>query len=244
MPPNIEDLLSGVDLAELEQLLESSICMESLFAFFTRAWEVTNPGTKLESGRHIQAMCDHIQWQLEDRARAINEPTFVMRAQNLLINVPPRSLKTSVLVFATVWCWLRWPAMRILYLSANPRVAQDGARSARDLIVSDWLQRTFRPSWTLREDQEALISFGNTSGGARVSRGLNSMITGEGADWICIDDPHDMRDSDYEIGVTIAGYDSAVANRINDPRTSIRTAIMQRYREFDFSGHVLAQAST
>lgn len=219
-----------------------SVCLESFRDFFEHAFSITNPGTVLQMGPHIVAMLDHIQWQLEDRDRALRDPTFVMRAQNLLINVPPRSLKTTVLVFATVWCWLRWPTMNILYLSANPRVAQDGARAAQDLIVSEWFQQTMAPAWSLREDQNALVSFGNTLGGIRRARGLDSMITGEGADWICIDDPHDMRDTEHEIRMTINGYDSAVANRINDPRTSIRTAIMQRFRDNDFSGHVLGTA--
>lgn len=120
-------------------------------------------------------------------------------------------------------------------------MAQNGARSARDLILSPWFQGELAPPWLLRGDQDALLSFGNTLGGERASRGLNSMITGEGADWICIDDPHDMRDTEYEMQQTIEGYDAAVANRLNDPRTSIRTAIMQRFREHDFSGHVLRQ---
>jgi hypothetical protein len=48
-----------------------------------------------------------------------------------------------------------------------------------------------------------------------------------------------MADTENEITKTVDDYNAAVANRINDPRTSIRTAIMQRFRERDFSGHVL-----
>jgi hypothetical protein len=224
------------------RVLEASVCVESLHDFFEPAWRVINPSTQLQGGPHVEAMCKHIQWQLEDRDHAMRDPAFTMRAQNLLINIPPRCLKTTVLVVATVWCWLRWPSMKILYLSTNPRVAHESARTSRDLIQSAWFQATFEPPWQIREDQEALLSFGNTAGGSRASRGLESKITGEGADWICIDDPHDMADTDNEIGKTVERYDSTVANRINDPRTSIRTAIMQRFRDFDFSGHALGTA--
>lgn len=201
-----------------------------------------------------------MQAQLEDRWRAKKDgapasgrapnraPQFTMRAQNVLINVPPRSLKTTILTFATVWAWLHEPTMRIMYLSANPTVLEDSARWAQTLMLSPFMNATIQASiahyrgrthWTLRPDQTALKNFGTTAGGARIARGMESNITGSGADWIIVDDPHDVRDSEEQIRTTCAGYDSALHNRINDPRTSIRTAIMQRFRVDDFSGHVL-----
>lgn len=241
----------------------------SLSEFFKAAWRANKPGTELQWGKHIQALCDHIQWQLEDRARAKVDPNFKLRAQDIVINVPPRSLKTSILTYATVWAWLRWPTLRIMYLSANPRVALNSAREARDLIVSPWFQRIHMPKfvkpaqeptendfdyrarvdkaekehaefiWGIRSDQNALSDLGNTKGGARIARGLDATITGEGAEWIIIDDPHDLRDSIEQIEKVIEGYDSAVHNRINDPRAAIRTCIMQRVNIADFTAHVL-----
>lgn len=212
-------------------------CRRSLARFVREAFPVveTQP---LEWGKHLDAMTSHIQWQLQDRGRAIVDPSFEMRAQNLVINVPPRCLKTVTLTLANVWAWLHWPDMRILYLSANPRVAIESARMARDLILSPWFQGTFRPRWRLRLDRDAITSFGNTAKGSRVSRGLESTVTGEGADWQCIDDPHDVRDSRLEIEKAVAGYKGAVANRVNNPRTSIRTAIMQRVHELDWTAQV------
>lgn len=209
--------------------------------FFKAAWDAMNPGTALEWGPHIQALCDHIQWQLEDSDRARRDHKYKLKVQNLLINVPPRSLKTKVLTYATVWAWVRWPDMRIMYLSANPRVAFNSARDARDLITSNWFQKTHEPTWKIRSDQNALTDLGNTAGGVRIGRGLDGAVTGEGAQWQIVDDPHDLRDSSDIIEKCIAGYDSAVGNRINDPRTAIRTCIMQRVNIADFSAHVLKQ---
>lgn len=212
---------------------------DNLAAFFKSAWSAMKPGTPLEWGPHIQAVCDHIQWQVEDSARAHQDLGFKMRAQNLVINVPPRSLKTSILTYATVWAWTRWPDMKIMYLSANPRVAFNSAREARDLIASNWFAETFEPSWRIRSDQNALTDLGNTAGGVRISRGMDGAVTGEGALWQIIDDPHDLRDSIDTIEKLIEGYDSAIANRINNPRTGIRTCIMQRVNVADFTAHVL-----
>jgi len=241
---------------------------ENFSLFFRAAWAANKPGTELQWGPHIQALCDHIQWQLEDRARAKEDPNYTMRAQDIVINVPPRSLKTTILTYATVWAWCRWPTLRIMYLSANPRVALNSAREARDLIHQPWFQRIHQPKftppvraseddyewaaklakaekshnefiWTIRSDQNAFSDLGNTKGGARIARGLDSTITGEGAEWIIIDDPHDLRDSIEQIEKVIEGYDSAVHNRINDPRAAIRTCIMQRVNIADFTAHVL-----
>lgn len=168
------------EVAALRAKIQRRKQRENLSLFFKAAWAAMNPGTPLEWGFHVQAVCDHIQWQLEDRARAEKDPNFKLRAQDVVINVPPRSLKTSILTIATIWAWLRWPEMRIMYLSANPRVALNSARQARDLIVSEWFKNTHQPDWTIRTDQNALSDLGNTKGGARIARGLDSTITGEG----------------------------------------------------------------
>jgi predicted phage terminase large subunit-like protein len=227
-------------LAELRRI-DAHRCRESLAEFVRRSWAATNPGTPLEWGPHIEAVCWNVQQQLTDRGRAAADPDFRLRVENLVVNVPPRSLKTTILVCATVWAWLHWPAMRIMYLSANPRVAINSGRAARDLITSAWFQDTFAPEWSIRGDQDALSDFGNTAGGSRVARGIDSTITGEGAHWIIVDDPHDLRDSASEIEKACEAYNSAVHNRINDPRASIRTLIMQRVSEVDLSEHLLAQ---
>lgn len=235
-----EELLAKLaEVEELRRKIQRTKQRKSFPAFFQAAWAAQNPGTVLEWGPHIQAVCEHVQWQLEDRARAKEDPTFKVRAQDLVINVPPRSLKTMILTYATIWAWLRWPAMRIMYLSANPRVALNSARQARDLVISHWFQTVHKPAWTIRTDQNALSDLGNTAGGARIARGLDSTITGEGCEWLIIDDPHDLRDSIENIEKVIEGYDSAVHNRVNDPRASIRTCIMQRVNILDFTAHIL-----
>lgn len=231
--------LSDDEATELLRQLDRDACLESLAEFVRLAWAAVRPGVRLEWGPHIEAVCQHVQWQLEDRDACVRDESRQLRCQNLLINVPPRSLKSTILTFATVWAWLRWPDLGIMYLSANPRVAMNSAREARALMASQWFLDTFRPSWTIRSDRDALSDMGNTAGGFRIARGLDSMITGEGCAWLIIDDPHDARDSQERVQRAIENYDTGVANRINDPRTSIRTCIMQRLRVDDFSGHVL-----
>jgi predicted phage terminase large subunit-like protein len=222
-------------LLEVQRKILRRKARESLYVFFKWAWSIMQPGSPLEDGPHIEALCFHFQTQLEDRGRAIEDPTFKMRAQNMLINVPPRSLKTAILAYATVWAWLRWPTMKIGYMSTNPRVAQNAARVTRDLMAHGKFLDLFRPEWEVRTDQDALSDMGNSVGGLRVARGLNSKVTGEGYDWLIIDDPHDLKDSKQEIESACSEYNDSVHNRINSPSTSIRTCIMQRVKPYDLA---------
>jgi predicted phage terminase large subunit-like protein len=221
----------------------------SLWRFVQQAFKAAYPAQELEDGPHIKALCDHVQWQLEDRGKSLLDRTFKMRAQNLLINVAPRSLKTFILSCATLWCWIHWPDTSIKYLSSNPRVALDSARLVHSLITeSPWWREVYCTpdaegyapvTWTLRRNQSAPSDMANTAGGVRQAFGLDAGITGAGCTWLIIDDPHDLKATRAEMAKSCSDYDLAVHNRINDPRTSIRTAIMQRMDVSDFSAHVL-----
>lgn len=219
-------------------------CRRSLAYYVRRQWTMCTltSSTPLEWGPHLDAICSHIQGQLEDSAAKRENPLHVLRAQNLLINCPPRSLKTIILTFANAWAWIRWPWMQILYMSATPSVVLDSARLFRDAVSSTWYQRLFvLGKWKLRDDQDALSSMGNTAGGARRAKGFEAKVLGTNADWLCIDDAHAMDDTPESMAQANEHYDGNVSSRMNDPRTGIRTAIMQRAARGDFSDHVLLQ---
>lgn len=243
MSPTARTDLARACLAEIRRREQLRAAARSrLYEYIRQSWIVTNPGTTFEDAKHIEVVADHVQTQLEEWAQACSDPTFVARHQDLLINIPPRCLKSTIVaVCATTWAWLHWPHLKIGCLSTNPRVSFRDALAARTLITSDWYQTSFRPEWSIREDQGAIGSFANTMGGSRIARGLESNVVGEGFDWIIIDDPHDPRDSSGAVETTIMGWDQAVSSRVSDARRSIRTGIMQAVREGDFSEHVRKQ---
>lgn len=217
-------------------------CMRSLAEFVRRAWYKVSglAATPLEWGPHLDAICLHIQGQLEDSAAKRLDLNKVLRAQNLLINCPPRSLKTVIIALASAWAWIRWPWMQILYVSATPKNVLDTARYFRDAVTCEWYRRLFvRGAWEIRGDQDALSSIGNTAGGARRGFGWSANILGQNADWLQIDDAHAMDDSADSIKSALEHYDGNISSRMSDPRTGIRTAIMQRAARGDFSDHVL-----
>ncbi len=224
--------------------LNAELARRELAEFVRQSWHVLEPGVPLEWNWHLDAICLHVQAALEDWMRRQREPAFVQRFQNLAINVPPGSMKSRIVsVCAPAWMWAKWPSWRAIFLSANPRVALRDSVYCRDLIRSEWYRGLFKPGWTLKEDQDAKSKYDNTAGGFRMAMGITSRITGDRADVIFVDDPHDADEvhSKLKREEVLDRWDSAIANRVNDLRSSVRIGIMQRLHEEDWTGHVLKQ---
>lgn len=229
--------------------MDAERARQSLSEFIRQAWHVLEPGTELEWNWHIDVIADHVQAVLEDwianqEAKLAKQEPPEARAQNLVINVPPGTAKSRIVsVMATAWMWTRWPSWRVICLSANPRVAIRDSLYTRQIVESEWFADTFRPTWKLTRDQNAKSLFKNTEGGFRQALGFNAKITGDRADALIWDDPHDAKDvkSDTKRKGVLEKYDHSMGNRVNDLRCSVRIGIMQRLHEADLTGHVLAQ---
>jgi len=217
----------------------------SLAVFFREAFvNVIEPGTPYEHGPHVDAICDHVQWQLEERARAVAEPSHRHPCLDLLVNMPPRALKTKIVqVAAIAWAWLHWPDLRVLCLSTNPKVSTEAADECRSLIRSEWYQATFAPDWQIRDDKDGVTDMKNTAGGRRAARGWDANVVGEGADWRIVDDPNDPDDVHSEVVRESVDrrWRLSIANRKTSPRTTITTGIQQRTHVDDWSARRLAE---
>lgn len=239
----------------------AELCRRSLAEFARQSWGVLEPTTPLEWNWHLDALCMHVQWQIDGwRERSTVEAMIRLGhfvQQNVMFNVPPLTMKSRfVSVVGFAWAWIDSPEMKVLALSSNPDVAVRDAQYARDLVSSDWYQthfvlclreprspRRWRPGerWELRKDKDAVTKFGNTAGGERQSKGMLAKITGSKADWIIVDDPHDAQEvySDVKREAIKSRWDNAISNRGNDLRRLIRTGVMQRVHDQDWAGHVI-----
>ena len=210
----------------------------SLAEFVGAAWSIVE-STPLVWNWHMDAICDHVQAQLERGNEG--KP----KVQKLLINVPPGTSKSLILnVFTPAWMWLWSPSWRVICASANPRIVLRDSVKCRDLILSEWYKKTFKPRWKLADDQNAKGSYKNTRGGWRVSFGAgSSSITGEHADALIVDDLLDASEAhSKQARDTINNWwDQAAGNRLNSLKTDTCTMIMQRLHEEDPSGHVLSK---
>src|ERR1700756_5811719 len=81
----------------------------SLGEFVRQAWPIVEPSTPFVPGFHIDAIGGHLEAVTRGQIR------------NLLINVPPRHMKSLlVAVFWPAWEWIRYPERRWVYSSYAP----------------------------------------------------------------------------------------------------------------------------
>lgn len=225
----------------------------SLLEFIGASWPIIEPNA-FKRNWHIEAICDHLEacvdWQID----------------RLLINMPPRHMKSlAANVFLPAWTWAqdsnpskdpryrfstrrsswRGPGAKFMHLSYDSALsARDGVK-CRQIITSPWYQRLWGSRVQLRDDQNQKTRFDNLRGGHRLSTSEGGVITGEGADIIIYDDPHNVRDvggsSNLARETTLQFWDEALPSRLNDQERGVFVVIMQRVHERDLSGHILAK---
>src|SRR3954468_17064827 len=100
---NFERLLARPSLVDD---IDREMATRHLRDFIAQAWGVVEPATEFVAGWHLDAICDHLEAVTRGHIR------------NLLINIPPRHMKSlAVAVFWPVWEWLTWPERRWLFSS-------------------------------------------------------------------------------------------------------------------------------
>jgi predicted phage terminase large subunit-like protein len=212
---------------------------KSLADFIRLGWRYIDPSDFLGNW-HIDAICDHLQAVTRGEIR------------NLLINVPPRHMKSiGVSVAWPAWTWLQKPGVhklagphvRWLYASYAQTLSIRDSVKCRRLVESPWYQQRWGDQFALTTDQNTKIRFDNDAHGYRLATSVDGALTGEGGDIVVVDDPHNVREADSpEIRAgTLCWWDEAMSTRLNDPKTGAYVVIMQRVHESDLSGHILAK---
>lgn len=215
-----------LDIAALDQ----EIAKRSLAAYIRQAWHVVEPATEYVHGWHIDAIAEH----LEACTRG--------EIKNLIINIPPRHAKSLLCcVFWPTWVWITHPAKRWLFSSYGENLAIRDSLKCRRIIQSSWYQSRWGELFKLTGDQNQKTRFDNDKTGYRIATSVGGMGTGEGGDFVVVDDP--MKQADQH-SVTaresvIDWWDNTMSTRGNDPANVVKVVIMQRLHEQDLTGHLL-----
>jgi hypothetical protein len=216
----------------LRDEINAELATRSLRQFVPQAWAVVEPSTPFVPGWHIDAIVEHLE--------AISRGQI----RNLLINVPPRHMKSLlVAVFWPAWEWIRWPERRWLFSSYGAQLSIRDSVKCRRLIESPWYQQRWADRFALTSDQNAKSRFDNDRSGYRLSTSVGGAVTGEGGDRIVCDDPNNVGEveSDSVRKTTNDWFDVVMSTRANDPKTVGRVVVMQRCHQQDLSGHLLEQ---
>lgn len=216
--------------------LERELYKKSFYDFFIKSCKVLEPATDWQFNWHIKYICDQLQAELE-RIKAGGK-----RTKHLIINVPPRTSKSTIttIVFP-VWAWIVFPEAKLLTISYSDSLATEHSTQSMRLLQTEWFKKLF-PEIQLTDNQYSKSNYTNTKGGMRKAVGMMASILGFSADIVLLDDPNNADANQLSIAnlESVSNvYRSTVSSRLNNPNTGLRVIIQQRLHEKDLTGYLL-----
>jgi hypothetical protein len=214
---------------KLPQAEYQFILRRDLTSFIERSFYELNPQTGFIAGPHIEMMAAKLEACRQGKIR------------RLIINLPPRNLKSHCVSIAFVAWWLGHnPAGHVICASYGQDLADKLARDCRTVMLGSWYQQLFP---TRLSSRRAVHDFTTTAQGTRLATSVGGVLTGRGADLILIDDPLKPDDalSEPRRKAVNEWYDNTLLSRLNDKATGCIIIIMQRLHQDDLVGHVLEQ---
>jgi hypothetical protein len=170
----------------------------------------------------------HMNWHIEVLAAKL-EDVRQGRCKRLIVNVPPRHLKSHAISIAFPALVLGHdPAKKILSVTYAQDLSDNLARRSRALMTSAFYEALF--DTRLSKGREAVSDFETTSGGCRLSTSIGGVLTGRGADIIIIDDPLKADDALSETRRRSVNewYDNTLRSRLNSQEDGAIIIVMQR----------------
>jgi predicted phage terminase large subunit-like protein len=201
-------------------------------AFIHKAFATLCPGQEFVRSWHIEAIAYHLEQVRRGEIR------------RLIINMPPRSLKsiTTSVAFPAFVLGLD-PRRRFICVSYSGELAKKHSNDFRALVEAPWYRAAFPATrigaW---KNSETEIEF--TARGFRLATSVGGTLTGRGGDIIVIDDPLKPDDAYSELKRNAANewFKSTLLSRLDDKRTGAIVIVMQRVHMNDLTGFVTEQS--
>lgn len=210
---------------------EDGVRQGGLMAFIRYYWKVLEPEAELVEGWPLYALVEHLE------AVTFGE---ILR---LLITVPPGFMKSLCTdVFWPAWEWgpCNLGHLRYVAFSYSASLTERDNERFRDLIIHD----SYQVLWSNRV---RLVKVGatkvtNTRKGWKLASSVGGVGTGERANRILFDDPHNIKEAESEVvrQETVRWFREAMSDRLNDLRSGVIVVIMQRSHEDDVAGAILS----
>jgi hypothetical protein len=141
------------------------------------------------------------------------------KIRRLIINVPPRHLKSLCASIALPAWWLgHEPTAQIVCVSYGQDLSDKLARDCRTIMMSKWYHGLFPTR--ISAQKQAVGEFITTMQGFRLATSVGGVLTGRGGDVIIIDDPLKPEEalSETQRRLTNEWYDHTLVSRLNDKK--------------------------
>lgn len=208
---------------ELVALYRSDLSSFTQFAFRT-----LNPGRKYIHNWHIDVICDRLERCMRGDI------------QRLIINMPPRMLKSTCATVAfPAFVLGHDPSKQVMCVSYGDDLAKEFGVQSKSLMLSKRYKAMF-PSVNLGQRSSAHKLNMVGKGGYRVAASTGGAITGRGADIFIIDDPLKASGAKtIERTRVNEWFAENVYQRLNNKNDGVIIVVMQRLHIDDLTGYLM-----
>jgi predicted phage terminase large subunit-like protein len=215
-----------------EGRLLQALIRDDFRAFLQKTFATLAPSQTYVHTWHVEA----IAHQLERVRRG--------EMRRLIINMPPRSLKSiAASVAFPAFVLGRDPSRRLICVSYSGDLAKKHSNDFRAVLESSWYQATF-PTTRIGPFKNSEAEIELTARGFRMATSVGGTLTGRGGDIIVIDDPLKPDDALSETKRTAANlwFTNTLLSRLDDKRTGAIIVVMQRVHMDDLTGFLTEQS--
>ncbi len=207
-------------------------CRSDFVSFFRKCFHTLMPHAALLMTWHIYAMA----FKLEQMRRGM--------IRRLIINVPPRSLKSTMMVAFVAFLLGLDPTLRIILVTYGSDLSVKFTNDIRAILNSPWYQRLF-PRTRISDIKDTEVEFVTSRNGSFLASSVEGALTGRGADFIFVDDPIKPMDalSDTKRERVNTWFNSTLLSRLDDKKRGRIALFMQRLHADDLAG-TLQRSST
>lgn len=196
--------------------------------FVRRCFLHLNPGAEFVENWHIDAIAYQLDRVLKGQSR------------RLIINLPPRYLKSTIATVAwSAFILGHQPTRRILCVSYSDELSRKFASDFRAIVESQWYRKLF-PRMRVKRSTDTDVE--TTLRGYRKATSVYASLTGFGGDLIILDDPQKPVDAQSKVqrDKLNAWVSNTLLPRLDNKATGAVVLVMQRLHFDDLTGHLLS----
>ncbi|MDG7056694.1 MAG: phage terminase large subunit [Wolbachia endosymbiont of Penenirmus auritus] len=199
--------------------------------FIELCFKTVMPGCEYNDCQYIKVIADRL------------EAASASEVRRIIFNMPPRSMKSMCVSVAwPAWILGNQPTARIIVASYSQRLSEKHSLDTRCIMQSSWYRELF-PEVELSKEQNTKYKFQTVQRGYRIATSVGGTLTGEGGDFIIVDDP---LSSSQALSETLRKratnwFDQTLVSRLNDRKKGVIVLVMHRLHLGDLTGHLLSK---
>jgi hypothetical protein len=221
--------LQPLSYPSVDPITRDAIFRTDFVCFIGKCFETLAPGFSLDMNWHIYALAYHL------------EQVRLGKIRRLIINLPPRSLKSVVSSVAfPAFVLGHNPTERLIAVSYGSDLAIKHANDFRAIVNAPWYRRLF-PGTRISRGKNTESEIVTTRNGFRLATSIDGTLTGRGGNIVIVDDPLKPVDalSDSRREAVNSWFSNTLLSRLDDARTGAIIVVMQRLHIHDLTGILL-----